>query len=168
MGIEKDGDRYLMYLRNRRALIDYATPILGSRDDAEDVVQDAYLQFTPGNPRLPLPPRSYLFRIVRNLSFNRRSRKKVEASVLDDIPWWAVPEAGETPERSLLFSEQVKNVSAAVERLSEKQRVVLHLYRFEELTLKDIAARLGVSVPTVHRLLKDAMMMMREAMDIDQ
>ncbi|WP_325052369.1 sigma factor, partial [Sinorhizobium meliloti] len=45
MTIEKKGDRFHMYLRHRRSLIDYAAPLLGSKDDAEDIVQDAYLRF---------------------------------------------------------------------------------------------------------------------------
>jgi DNA-directed RNA polymerase specialized sigma24 family protein len=39
----KDGEaRHGIYLAHRSALIDYATPILGSREAAEDIVQDAY------------------------------------------------------------------------------------------------------------------------------
>jgi hypothetical protein len=100
MTIEKKGDRFHMYLRHRRSLINYAAPLLGSKDDAEDIVQDAYLRFVRETADEHMPPKTYLFRIVRNLSFNKRSRRKLENNVVEsaDIPWWALPQAVETPE----------------------------------------------------------------------
>lgn len=158
MGIKHGGEREKMFLRHRKALIDYATPLLGSRDDAEDIVHDAFLRFAPDVNEAPLPPKTYLFRIVRNLSFNKRSRRKRETSLPEnDIPWWARPLTIETPEAALLFGEQVRSVSGVIDNLPQKARVVLELYRFEGLTLAEIAARLGVSTPTAHRLLKEAM-----------
>ncbi len=86
-------------LRHRRSLIDYAAPLLGSKDDAEDIVQDAYLRFVRETADEHMPPKTYLFRIVpssspriyrggrchrpsrRNLSFNKRSRRKLENNV---------------------------------------------------------------------------------------
>ena len=40
--------RHGLYVAHRSALIDYAARILGSREAAEDIVQDAYLRFAPG------------------------------------------------------------------------------------------------------------------------
>lgn len=75
----------------------------------------------------------------------------------NDIPWWARPLTIETPEDEFLFSEQVKTVAHLIDELPEKTRIVLELYRFEGLTLAEIATRLGMSTPTAHRLLKEAM-----------
>lgn len=165
MGFNKGGKRDQMFLRHRKALVDYATPLLGSRADAEDVVQDAYLRFTPDVTEERLPPKTYLFRIVRNLSFNKRSRRKREISLPDtDMPWWAQPMATETPEAELMFCEQVKSVAHIIDALPERTRTVLELYRFEGLTLAEIAKSLDISTPTAHRLLKEAMEVVKAKM----
>ncbi|MFB9949250.1 RNA polymerase sigma factor [Rhizobium puerariae] len=154
-----------MYQQNRKALIEYATPLLGSREEAEDVVQDAYFRFVPVSPEAPLPPKAYLFRIVRNLSFNKRSRRKRENAVhSDDIPWWALPQPVETPEGDLMFREQVHAAAEALQALPEKARLAMEMYRFDGLTLKQIAEALDISIPTAHRLLKDAMAAIKQQM----
>lgn len=163
MVIVKRDARYEMYLKARKALVDYATPIAGSRDDAEDIVQDAFLKFVPEADGKPLPPKAYLFRIVRNLSFNLRRRRKLEnTEEADDIPWWALPQDRPTPEAELLLQQQVITMARAIERLPDRERAVMEMYRFQKMTLQEIADRLAVSVPTAHRLLNAAMTRLRE------
>lgn len=65
MGIQDGNSRYLIYLAHRTALINYATPILGSREDAEDIVQEAFVKFVPQNAVPTEASKSYLFRIPR-------------------------------------------------------------------------------------------------------
>jgi RNA polymerase sigma factor (sigma-70 family) len=154
--------RYRMYLAARKALIDYATPITGSRDDAEDIVQDAFLRFVDVSDK-PAPPKTYLFRIVRNLSFNKKRRRKLEMiDEPDDIPWWAWPQAKPSPEADLLLQQQLAHVARAIEQLPDRERLVMEMYRFQGMTLQDIAEKLAVSVPTAHRLLNAAMNRLRD------
>lgn len=163
MSIGDDNSRFQMYLRVRRALIDYATLIAGSRDDAEDIVQDAFLKFVPVAIDKPLPPQAYLFRIVRNLSFNKKRRRKLEVvEEPDDIPWWGWSQGRPSPEADLLIQQQITHVARAIERLPDRERLVMEMYRFDKMTLQQIAGRLGVSVPTTHRLLLAAMTRLRE------
>jgi RNA polymerase sigma factor (sigma-70 family) len=160
--VKKDA-RYEMYLKARKALLDYATPLTGSRDDAEDIVQDAFLKFVPDAADATPPPKAYLFRIVRNLSFNKRRRRKLEAKdEPDDIPWWAWPQAQPSPEAEFVLQQQVRLVAQAIERLPVRERAVMEMYRFEKMTLQEIAERLAVSVPTAHRLLSAAMVRLRD------
>ncbi|WP_192933878.1 RNA polymerase sigma factor [Sinorhizobium meliloti] len=170
MTIEKKGDRFHMYLRHRRSLINYAAPLLGSKDDAEDIVQDAYLRFVRETADEHLPPKTYLFRIVRNLSFNKRSRRKLENNVVEsaDIPWWALPQAVETPEAQFLMSEAADRVARALGALPDRMRRAFELYRFEGSTLKDIAEELSISIPTAHRLVRDAMEHLKAGLDHDE
>jgi len=57
-----------------------------------------------------------------------------------------------SPEEEFLENEQTKILSEAVSLLEERQRLVLTLYYYEELTLKEIAATLDVSVSRVSQL----------------
>jgi RNA polymerase sigma-70 factor (ECF subfamily) len=168
MGLGKKNEWYAMYLQNRRALVDYAAPLTKSRDEAEDVVQEAFLHFMPKEHDQPVPPKAYLFRIVRNLSFNRKRHQKVKnAAHPDDLPWWTQYQTVDTPEDHLLFCEQVRIAAHVLENLPPQMRLVMELYRFEGKTMEDIAERMDISISTVHRLLKEAMKKIREKMAID-
>lgn len=66
----------------------------------------------------------------------------LESSTLDDI----------TPEKKLLKTELRKVLSEAIEELSERERLVITLYFFENLNLSDIAKVLDVSVQRVSQI----------------
>ena len=86
-----------LFMGHRPALISYSARILGSRDTAEDIVQEAYLRFGLGT----LPTQTarqglaYFYRIVRNLSLDTVKRRRIEQRTHnDDPPFWIVPQAG--------------------------------------------------------------------------
>lgn len=56
-----------------------------------------------------------------------------------------VQDKGETPEECLENNEMKKILADMIETLPEKERLVITLYYYEELTLKEIAGILGVS-----------------------
>lgn len=163
MGFGKKTEWHALYLEQRKALVDYATPLTKSRDEAEDVVQEAFFHFMPREEDQPTPPKAYLFRIVRNLTFNRKRHQKVHAAQhVEDFPWWARSQGVDTPEEQVLFSEHAKIAARVIEELPTQLRVITELYRIDELTIEEIAARLNLSKSTVHRLLKEAMKTIRE------
>jgi len=61
-------------------------------------------------------------------------------------------ELDKSPEDKILEDEQTKVLSEAVALLEKRQRLVLNLYYYEELTLKEIADALDVSVSRVSQL----------------
>jgi len=61
-------------------------------------------------------------------------------------------ELDKSPEEQILEDEQSKVLSEAIALLEKRQRLVLTLYYYEELTLKEIAAALEVSVSRVSQL----------------
>ncbi|MGU3495424.1 RNA polymerase sigma factor [Xanthobacteraceae bacterium A53D] len=152
--------RSSLYLSYRARLMDYAAHLLGSREAAEDVVQEAFLRFVPSPtaaPAAPPPPRAYLFRIVRNLAVDvlrRRTYEKKHKGAA--APDWTAPEALPTPEESLLFCEDVRRAMDMIASLPENQRVALEMVRFGGYSVEQAAAHLGVSVPTVYRLVQTA------------
>lgn len=157
-----------VYVAHRSALIEYATPILGSREAAEDIVQDAFLRFAPAKARIGSPEQalSYLIRIVRNLAFDVLKHRKVEKRRMDgDPPYWLLPREEPTPEQSLLFCDQIRIVSDALSELSVESRVALEMHRFGGFTLEEVADHLGISVATAHRHVKFAMLAVAVRLD---
>lgn len=159
-----------VYLAHRAALIEYATPFLGSREAAEDIVQDAYLRFAPAKTSIGSPEQAlaYLYRIVRNLAFDVLKRRKIEQRQAEDaVPFWAVPYAEPTPEQSVTCSEQIRIVSETLSSLPVEVRVAVEMNRFGGFTLEEVAEHLGVSVATVHRHIRSAMVKIASRLDGD-
>ena len=154
--------RHEVYIANRKALIAYATRILGSREAAEDIVQDAFLRFSPANTDTGSPGQSlaYLYRIVRNLSFDFLKRQKVEMrEQRTEPPFWSMPSEVPTPEEVVLVSDDVRRISEVLGTLPVDVRVALEMHRFGGYTLEEIAVRLDISVATAHRHVRTAMML---------
>lgn len=92
-----DDPRLKLFLDHRATLVDYATPIVGDRMRAEDVVQEAYIRFAPGAAdgaaagRVAQPV-GYLYRIVRNLALDVTRRRRTEDhNRLHHRPDWLAP-----------------------------------------------------------------------------
>lgn len=66
------------------------------------------------------------------------------------------------PDESIIRQEQVRLLSEAIAALEARQRQVLTLYYYEELTLKEIAAVLNIGVPRVSQLKTMATAALRE------
>ena len=148
-----------IYLRHRRELIQYATLILSSHADAEDIVQDAYLRLSPENTRASMSEyKSYLFRVVRNLAFDRLRRRRLEIShSTQATPWWGLPQSNPTPEEQMLVSDQIRQIEALLLNMSKDKRLALEMYRFGGYRIEDIAKHLSISSSAAHRLIQSAL-----------
>ncbi|MEN2980653.1 sigma-70 family RNA polymerase sigma factor [Tistrella bauzanensis] len=165
-----DQGKLAVFLAHRADLIDYATPIVGDRMRAEDVVQDAYIRFMPGDGGGPAldQPVGYLYRIVRNLALDLTRRRAMEHRQQGaDLPWWLVPAEPRTPEQEVSHRRSVERIATALDGLSPQARLAVEMHRFGGHTLGEIATRLGVSVPTAHRLVRDALLKIAAGMDPD-
>lgn len=152
--------------------------ITRSAPDAEEVVQDVFLQMVnkgagfEGRAALS----SWIYRITTNLSLNKRrgKRRELETSLEEMLPTY-LPDghrAGErafvvadwsaTPDRELLAGESRRVLEAALDRLPEHYRAVLVLRDVEDLSNDEVAAIVGDSVAAVKTRLHRARMALRE------
>lgn len=157
-----------LYRTHRKALVDYAFRILGSREAAEDIVQDAYLRLSPAHVD-DLAGRqglAYLYRVVRNLAFDVLKRRKIESrGQTQDAPFWLVPQSTETPEEALLLRDQARVAADVLASLPPDMRAAVEMYRFGGHTLEVVADHLGISVATAHRHVRTAMVKIALALD---
>jgi RNA polymerase sigma-70 factor (ECF subfamily) len=125
-----------------------AVEILRDRAEAEDVTQEVFLEiyrkahlYDParGSVRVWLLQYAYHRTLRRKSALRRRAAYGGEP--LDDVELLA-----ERGRRTLTREECEWVIRAGLARLPERQRTTLELACFEELTLRDVAARLGVSV----------------------
>ncbi|MDQ0422495.1 RNA polymerase sigma-70 factor (ECF subfamily) [Peteryoungia aggregata LMG 23059] len=157
-----------VFLENRAALVDYAARLLGSRDQAEDIVQDAFLRLKPVDSEdyTPRQVLAYLYSIVRNLVFDAMKRRTIEARGREvDPPFWILPQDPGSPEESVLFADQARVASRALDALPPETRRAIELYRMEGWTLEAIAAELKISVATAHRMIRGGMVKIALSLD---
>ncbi|NLX13923.1 MAG: sigma-70 family RNA polymerase sigma factor [Phycisphaerales bacterium] len=144
----------------QRPAVGSAYRLLGNRDDAQDIVQEAFLRAYRSLDRLKEPSRfgPWLMRIVCNLSLNARRSRGTRATVTLDEKQGTDDRSSEFGERTggPLRPEQVASgkelqeaIDAALETLPEKQRLSLVLFTIEGWAQKDIADMLECSIENV-------------------
>lgn len=157
--MNKDGPALALYRDNRSALVDYARSILGNPAQAEDVVQEAWLHFDRASDTAIREPLGYLHRIVRNLAIDvlRRSAREHSRILIDEDVALTVMDDTPSAETALIARDSVRIVSETIAALPERQRIAIEMYRFGGFKLREIAQRLNVSIPLVHRLIADGL-----------
>lgn len=78
---------------------------------------------------------------------------------------WECADSGATMEEKLEDDEMVRILGGLIEKLSEKEKLVITLYYYEELTLKEIAQILGVSESRASQIHSKAVMLLRSGLD---
>lgn len=139
-------------------LFRFAYRLTGSAADAEDIVQECFLEILrPSCSYDPArtPIRTYLFGIVRNQALKRLARRDPEV---------VAAAAPHSPEAGLLQSELSDIVSSAVMQLPETQREVLILAHYEQLPLAEIAQLMALDIGAVKSRLQRARAALKETL----
>jgi RNA polymerase sigma-70 factor, ECF subfamily len=141
-----------LVLRYQRALFNVAWRMLGSREDARDVVQGAFVKawekLGTFDPRYRFF--SWIYRIVVNESLNARGRRRPTDPLLADVA------APGSPEDDLRARERTDRLQAALLGLAEADRQVIVLRHFAELSYAEIGDTLGLAEKTVKSRLHEA------------
>lgn len=164
---EQLSDLVDIFVAHRSQLCHMATKILGSRDRAEDVVQDAYLKVMDAKTVFVVKqPAAYVFRIVRNLAIDHYRRAALESGVFtDEEEGQNVPSSvSATPEALSISRQQLGLVARALDQLPERTRRVFELYRVGGHTQREIAQMLDVSPTLVNFMIRDALDHCRNAL----
>jgi RNA polymerase sigma-70 factor (ECF subfamily) len=150
------------------ALYRVAYSVLRDPADAEDAVQETFLRVlrhrdTLGEVR---DHRVWLIRIVWNIVLDRKRRAKTRPET-DDVAELArvLPCTGLSAEETAAAAQHHAHVLACVEKLPEKERQVLMLSAFEELTSVEIATVLGITESSVRSRLFRARNLMAGLLD---
>ena len=142
--------------RNYSEMIHLARVLLGDDGEAEDVVQDIFLRIADSD----IPPKndSYLLIAVRNACLNKIRQMQLHEKVKKLLP--IEDETDPQPiDRQL---EQLEVISVLVdEQLEEPHRSIFHLRFDEDLTIAEIARRLGLNPNTAYKYLTQSMQKIR-------
>jgi len=129
-----------------------AFSVLRNSADAEDAVQEAFLRVLRHSDSLDevRDHRVWLIRIVWNIVLDRKRRAKTRPET-DDVTELArvLPADGLTAEERAAAAQHHAHVLSCVEKLPVKERQVLMLSAFDELTSVEIAAVLSITESSV-------------------
>src|ERR671915_433925 len=177
-----DGDAFAeLYERHESRAFNLCYRILGSRDDAADATQEAFVGVLRRLPQLAgrdLAFGSYVLTSARNACYDLIERRK-RTQPSDEIPESATPMGGgvggggvgfdpgdpkDDPERKVLLEARTEEIRVANLTLPERQREVLALRELEELSYDEIAELMDMNRNSVAQLISRARINLRDAL----
>ena len=164
----RNGDVYAfeeIVRRYQRRVYGVAYRIVRRHDVADDVAQEAFIRAHRALAGFDLarPFGPWICRIAANLAVNHvrspRAREEELPTSLGEAPASAA-----SPLAQVLEGEAKEVLDAAMARLPAEQRAVFVLRTLEELSYREIAEALGISIGTVMSRLSRAREKLREAL----
>lgn len=152
--------------RHKDAMVNYLTRLTGSRDEAEDYAQEAFLRLyeRSASYRERGYFKAYLYRIATNLvrsAERRRQRWRVVHSLISTNGHHSEPRQ----QHRVLASEIGTRLRRAVSELPLRYRVPLVLYEVDEWPYRRIAEFLGCREGTVKSRIHRGRNMIRERLE---
>ncbi|MCW2957210.1 MAG: polymerase, sigma-24 subunit, subfamily, partial [Solirubrobacterales bacterium] len=148
--------------RYQSRLLAFCRHMLGSREDAEDVLQEVFA--AAFNAMLaddrPINVRPWLYRIARNRSLNHMRRQT--AIGVDTMDAHFADHGASTADK-VHAREQFRELIADVQELAETQKTALLLREIDALSYEQIAEAMETTVPAVKSLLVRARVSLAEA-----
>jgi RNA polymerase sigma-70 factor (ECF subfamily) len=168
----RNGDRDAfgeLVLRYQDRLYHTVVHVVGSAEDALDVVQESFVQAYlklesfRGNSAFY----TWLYRIAMNRAISRRRRAKPTLSVEQtrEVSGSEPIDQGDAPEARLMRAEQADQVHEALAALSEEHRTILVLREMEGCCYDSIAEILELPVGTVRSRLHRARLQLKAELE---
>ena len=145
----------LLFERYWERMFQYAHRVLGSREDAEEVVQELFIHLWQRREQLPVLQSvpAYLFKALKNRLLNALARKRSQLDTLETLHQGVSQlSATELPERK--NTEQL--IRTLARSLPEKMQQVYILHQFRGLSIAEIAATTGNSEQTIRNQVNSA------------
>ena len=157
----REGDQQaitMLYERSNRKAYYLAMQLVKDPDQAQDILQDAYLKVFTNLGMLQQPEnfQGWLDTIVINKSKDYLKKKKptlfsqiVKGEEQDGNPEFEDESGYFSPEKQVDYGETKRLVQEMIDRLPEEQRMAVVLYYLENLTVKHIALLMECSEGTI-------------------
>ena len=152
-----------LMLRHQSQAYRFAYHVVGTREEAEDAAQEAFIRAYSGlstcRERGKFWP--WLRQIVLNLCLDRLRRERVE-----ELPEEPADDAADTVESEVFRRAELEDIRRAIAGLPHAYRIVTVLRYQEELSYKEIADMLGETLSTVQVRVWRAKKMLAERLGV--
>ncbi|WKN33081.1 sigma-70 family RNA polymerase sigma factor [Porifericola rhodea] len=149
-------------LKERGRLLNFIRQRVPDRDDAEDILQDVFFQFTQAYRTIESIERvtGWLFRVTRNKIADLYRKKKPEAFSqmrrardaededamgLEEL----LPQMNIDPEDSMMRNVIWEALENALAEMPEAQREVFVMHEFEDISFREMSEQTGESINTL-------------------
>ena len=147
-----------------RSILAFGFRLLGTQEEAEEVVQETFLRAWQHAERYEPTARvtTWLHTIARNVALDgvRKRKPRADLALVE-----AAPDSGRAGAQPGTFLERKRTaltVAEALEQLAPRQREAITLVHYQELSHGEAAEVLGVGVEAVESLLSRARRKLRE------
>jgi RNA polymerase sigma-70 factor, ECF subfamily len=136
--------------------------------EAEEVLQTVYLKIFEGKARYrgESSLKTWLFAVIRKTAATEYRRRLLRSLRLvadpDDAPSRVAPD--ESPRQSFERSEMQTHFQGALKTLPKRQREALHLVFYEDLSLREAADVMGVSIGSARQHYERGKKKLRESL----
>jgi RNA polymerase sigma-70 factor (ECF subfamily) len=163
-----DADRFgSLVVKYQDRLFNGVARMLGSPADAEDVVQDAFLQAFRklSTFRESSSFYTWLYRIAINVAINLRRRNRRTVSLGDESQFAEqLPNSVPSPAARLERSDQARAIQEGLNQLSDEHRQILVLREIDDLSYEEISEILDMPIGTVRSRLHRARLQLRDCL----
>lgn len=147
-----------LYIRYKNKMYAFCFTFLKSADETEDLVQELFTNIWEShrfiNPDLSFS--SYLYTIAHNRMVNYFRNVNIEnkvKSILSEI----IPQTEETIESEMIYEDYQTILKQAILQLPPQRQRIFNLSREENLSHREIAQQLGISVYTVQEHISESL-----------
>ncbi|MCU1127281.1 sigma-70 family RNA polymerase sigma factor [Stenotrophomonas maltophilia] len=148
----------MLYRDHRLWLHGWLSGRVGNRDVADDLTQDTFARLLQGRDLAALrEPRAFLTTVARGLAANWFRRQALERAYLEYLAQFPEPVLPSLEEQALV-REALQQIDAMLDGLPAMARRVFLLAQFDGLRYEAISEQLGLSLSTVKRHMKRALL----------
>jgi RNA polymerase sigma-70 factor (ECF subfamily) len=153
----------LLVVRYSRSVRAICIARIGRRSELDDLVQEAFLRAFRGLSRLEEPDRfgAYLHRIAHNICVDRLRRGRRDAVSIDEVDLAAPAPVSQVLD---IREERLERMRKQVGLLPLTLREAVLLFYFEQMSLVEIGAMLGITEAAVNQRLHRARLQLRQGL----
>lgn len=147
-----------LYVRYKDKLYYFCLHLLKSKEEANDIVQEIFIRIWESrsfiNPDLSFS--SFLYTMARNRIMNYFRDMDIDIKVKEMIASQKIT-TEETAESQIIYTEYQEILRTAIEQLPTQRQRIFNMSRIENMSHKEIAAELNISVNTVQEHISEAL-----------
>jgi RNA polymerase sigma-70 factor (ECF subfamily) len=133
----------------------------GAGEQAEDLLQEVWMRIIATDPGPLSNPLAYIHRVANNLMLD--ARRAEQRGAQRDLAWHEARTGGTgepadeaTGERALIAREELRQIETELAVAGDRVEKVFRRYRLDNVSQRDIALELGISLSSVEKDLQRA------------
>jgi len=140
----------------------YAYNILRSKDSCENIVQNVFIDFWQKVQQKDIHnPKAYLFKAIKYQVLNHIRNDSIHKKHLDHLKTFC---SVQNLEDEIIFRELNELIIETTKKLPDRCREIFELSRTHDLSNKEIAEKLNISVQTVKNQISTALRLLRKSL----